>query len=305
MQLGFLTDCLPAWDLERLAGWAAGNGFAALELAAWPDLPGEPHGSHLPATAVDPAGAAHVRDLLAAHGLSCSSLAYYANPLHPDPAVREGVRAHLRRCVSAAALLGCPTVGTFVGRDPRRTVAEDLAEAEGFLRQLADEAGERGVTVVIENCPMAGWHPDGYPGNLAYSPELWEWLVALGLRLNFDPSHLPTLGIDPVRAARDCAPWVAHVQAKDVELDVRARDRYGWPGPALHRRPWDHGWWRYRVPGHGQVDWPGVLGALRAGGYDGVVSVEHEDPVLRGDDARVTEGLRVARDTLLPLLQAP
>ena len=37
---------------------------------------------------------------------------------------------------------------------------------------------------------MEGWHPDGYPGNLAYSPELWEWMFSLGLKLNFDPSHL-------------------------------------------------------------------------------------------------------------------
>ena len=34
---------------------------------------------------------------------------------------------------------------------------------------------------------MEGWHPDGYPGNLAYSPELWEWMFELGLYLNYDP----------------------------------------------------------------------------------------------------------------------
>ena len=67
---------------------------------------------------------------------------------------------------------------------------------------LVDYAGERGVKLMIENCVMEGWHPDGAPGNLAYSPELWEWMFALGLYLNFDPSHLLWLGIDPVAALR-------------------------------------------------------------------------------------------------------
>lgn len=299
MQLGFLTDCLPGWDVERLAGWAAANGFVALELAAWPDLPGEQHGSHVPVATLDHAGAERIRALLERYGLICSSLAYYANLLEPGAG---DAHEHLRRCVDAAALLGCPTVGTFVGRDPRRTVAENMRQAEELFGSLVDLAGQRGVALVIENCVMDGWHPDGYPGNLAYSPELWDWLIGLGLRLNFDPSHLLPLGIDPVEAARRYAGSIAHVQAKDVELFADQRQRYGWPGPARDRLRGDHGWWRYRVPGHGQVDWAGVLGALREQGYDGVVSVEHEDPVLRGSDERVTEGLLVARDTLTPLL---
>jgi hypothetical protein len=35
---------------------------------------------------------------------------------------------------------------------------------------LVEHAGNRGVRLMIENCVMEGWHPDGYPGNLAYSP---------------------------------------------------------------------------------------------------------------------------------------
>ena len=68
---------------------------------------------------------------------------------------------------------------------------------------------------------MEGWHPDGYPANLAYSPELWDWLTDLGLYLNFDPSHLVWLGIDPVAGARRrTLDRVLHVQAKDVEVDA-------------------------------------------------------------------------------------
>ena len=132
------------------------------------------------------------------HGLTLSSLAFYDNNLHPDPTERKAVNDHVLACIDAAARLGCPTVGTFVGRDPTRSVADNLRQAEQVFPPLVDRAGERGVKLIIENCVMEGWHPDGYPGNLAYSPELWEWMFSLGLYLNYDPSHLVWMGIDPV-----------------------------------------------------------------------------------------------------------
>ena len=208
-------------------------------------------------------------------------------------------------CIDAAALLGCPTVGTFVGRDPGRSVADNLREAEKVFDPLVSRAGEKGVKLVIENCVMEGWHPDGYPGNLAYSPELWEWMFELGLYLNYDPSHLVWMGIDPVEALRPYVDKVAHAQAKDVQTFPERRNRFGWPGRAVHRPdPWDVGWWRYRVPGLGEVDWRRVVDTLYEGGFDGVLSVEHEDPVWGGTEDRIETGLRVAHRTLRPLLVA-
>jgi sugar phosphate isomerase/epimerase len=92
------------------------------------------------------------------------------------------------------------------------------------------------------------------------------------------------------------------VQAKDVEVDEAARNRYGVFGQALDRSPWVSGWWRYRVPGRGVVDWRRVVDTLQQGGYDGVVSVEHEDPVWSGDPERVRQGLVIAERTLAPLV---
>jgi len=161
------------------------------------------------------------------------------------------------------------------------------------------------VKIIIENCVMEGWHPDGYPGNIAYSPELWEWMFSLGLYLNYDPSHLLWLGIDPVTALRPYLDRIPHAQAKDAQLDPRARDRYGFFGKTLEREhPWDEGWWRYRVPGRGDVDWRGVVDALYEGGFTGVLSVEHEDPVWSGTEQKVKQGLDIAYATLRPLINA-
>jgi sugar phosphate isomerase/epimerase len=301
MKLGFLTACLPKRSLADIAAWAAGHGYEALEVAAWPALGDRPFtATHIDAGAYDRDA---VFRLFAGHGLTLSSLAYYDNNLHPDPVEREAVNRHVLRCIDAAADLGCPTVGTFVGRHPGRSVTENLADAEGVFAPLVERAGERGVKIIVENCVMEGWHPDGYPGNLAYSPELWEWMFSIGLYLNYDPSHLMWIGIDPVAAVRPYLDRIPHAQAKDVELFPERRDRYGYYGKAVERDdPWDVGWWRYRVPGLGQVDWVRLVDALYEGGFEGVLSVEHEDPVWGGSEERVEAGLEVAHRTLRPLL---
>ena len=305
MKLGFLSACMPERSLEEVATWAGAHGYEALELAAWPQLGDRPFtASHLAAESFGEREAQRVLAILQDNGLTLSALAYYDNNLDPDPAARAANHAHVRACIDAAALLGGVPVGTFVGRDPRRSVAENLREAERVLPPLIDHAGERGVRLMIENCVMEGWTPDGAPGNLAYSPELWEWMFSLGLYLNFDPSHLLWLGIDPVAALRPYVDRVAHAHAKDAETFPQRRNHYGFFGRLGERDsdPWDMGWWRYRIPGLGQVDFRGYVDALYEGGFDGVLSVEHEDPVWGGTPEKVEQGLRVAHRNLRPLI---
>ena len=302
MKLGFLTACLPDSSLRDIAAWAADAGYEALEVAAWPDLGDRPFtATHLKAETFTPTEADEVRGLFEERKLTLSSIAFYDNNLHPDAAERKAINEHVIACVDAAALVGCPTVGTFVGRDPSRTVRENLKYAEEVFKPLVERAGEKGVKIIIENCVMEGWHPDGYPGNLAYSPELWEWMFSIGLYLNYDPSHLVWMGIDPVEALRPYIDRIPHAQAKDIQLFADKRNRYGWPGKAVSREdPWDVGWWRYRVPGLGEVDWVRLIDAMYEGGFDGVLSVEHEDPVWGGSEVKVKTGLEIAYGTLRP-----
>jgi sugar phosphate isomerase/epimerase len=76
------------------------------------------------------------------------------------------------------------------------------------------------------------------------------------------------------------------------------------PSASSCENPWGSGWWRYRMPGLGDVDWRGVIDALYEVGYDGTVTVEHEDPIWSGDEARIYSGLEIARRTLQPFLVA-
>ena len=47
-----------------------------------------------------------------------------------------------------------------------------------------------------------------------------------------------------------------------------------------------------------------MVDSLYEGGFDGVLSVEHEDPVWGGTPDRVETGLRIAHQTLRPLVIA-
>lgn len=307
MQVGFLTAALGALRLEDVIAWAGAQGFSALEVAAWPtDDPRPYNPAHLNVRSLASADVRRLQDRLDDSGVRVSSLAFYDNNLHPDRTVRAAHHAHLRACIDAAAAMGVPTVGTFVGRDTTTTVADSMRQAEDLFPALVAYAAQGDVRLVIENCLMSGWHPDGYPANLAYSPELWEWMGALGLWLNFDPSHLVGIGIDPVAALEPYVGMVAHVQAKDIELLPGRIDRTGFLGNAVDRSdPWDHVWWRYRLPGLGVVDWAGVLATLAAAGFDGVVSIEHEDPVHSGSVEAVQAGLLLAREHLTQAMATP
>lgn len=301
MKLGFVTACMPDSELTDVVNWAGAAGYDSLEVSAWP-VSG-PGPCHIDVASLDTAKAEDVLGLFSNAKVEPSALGYYENNLHGDVEVRTHTHEHLKRCIDAAALLRVPYVGTFIGRDVSASVTDNLREAERVLPPLVRYAEDRGVSLMVENCPMEGWHPDGYPANLGYSPELWEWMFGLGFKLNYDPSHLLWLGIDPVEALRPYVSHVVHAQAKDTELDPRARTRYGVFGKTIARTSeWDVGWWRYRVPGRGQVDWRGVIDALDEGGFTGHLAVEHEDPVWGGTLGRVKRGLEIARDTLRPLV---
>ncbi len=165
----------------------------------WRSRPGRDLGArpftatHLDAANFDARAADATRELFERHGLTLSSLAFYENNLHPDPAERRAINEHVAACIDAAALLGCPTVGTFVGRDPGRSVAENLARRREGVR------------------PARG--PGRGEGRPAHHRELRDGGLAPG-RLPGQPRLLPrAVGVDvldrPLPQLRPVPPGVA------------------------------------------------------------------------------------------------
>jgi sugar phosphate isomerase/epimerase len=301
MRLGLLTAAFPRLTLEKTAAWASASGFEMLEVACWPAGGGERRRyagvAHIDVERLDPG---KVRDMLDRHGLAISSLAYYPNNLHPDAGERRAANTHLRKVIDAASALGVPTVGTFVGRDQTKNVPDNVREFRKVWPRLVGYAERRGVNVAIENCPMLfSW--DEWPGgtNLASSPALWDELFTIvpseRFGLNLDPSHLVWLQIDHERVVRDYASRILHVHAKDMEIDRDGLYRNGVLSLGM-------GWQIPRLPGLGEVRWDRFLSQLYRVGYDGVVSVEHEDRAFEGSLELVQRGFLIARDALRPYL---
>jgi sugar phosphate isomerase/epimerase len=301
VKLGLMTVAFGGRSLDEVAAWSAANGYELLEVACWPSGGGEKRRyagvTHID---VDTLDVEAVHATLERHGVGISSLAYYPNNLHPDDAHRQEVNAHLRKVIDAAQALGVGIVGTFVGNDKDRPLPENLARFRTIWPELVGYAGERGVKIAIENCPMI-FSYDQWPGgtNLAWSPAIWDEMFSAipdeNFGLNIDPSHLVWLQIDYERAVYDFGDRIFHAHAKDLEIRKEGLYRHGTFSSGI-------GWQVPRLPGLGQVDWRRFLAALYAVGYDHVISVEHEDRRFEGDQQLVERGFLIARDTLKPLI---
>jgi len=298
MKLSFLTACLPGVSLEALTEFASATGFDALELAAWPvDSSRDYQAQQIDAARFSTDDAKRVSDLFEEYNLEIASLAYYDNNLDPDLNQREANLTHLKKVIDTAALLKVKLVGTFVGGRPDKLPAENIKEAGTVLRPIVRYAADKGVKIMIENCPMENWQRFGLPGNFAYSPELWDVLFTEipddTFGLNLDPSHLYWLGIDYIKAVKEYAPKIFFAHAKDTEFLPEGQYKFGPFGKQIKPTPWKSGWWRYRMPGLGEIDWGKFISTLQEHGYDYVLSIEHEDPIWEGSEDKIIKGLQL------------
>jgi sugar phosphate isomerase/epimerase len=304
MKLGLLTAAFPTLTLDEVADWASANGFETIEVAVWPTGGGVARRyagtAHIDVVALDRTEADRIVSGLAAKGLSISALAYYPNPLDPDPAEAAAAFDHLKAVVRAAKLLGVPTVGTFAGRDKTTSIDENFDTFARVWPEMVSYAGDQGVRIAIENCPMI-FSGDEWPGgnNIAFSPANWRRMFEIipdeNFGLNFDPSHLVWQFIDIPRAVREFGPRIFHVHAKDLEVRTDGLYDHGVMSAGV-------GWQVPRLCGLGQVDWGAFFGALYSVGYDYVASVEHEDRAFEGSVEAVQRGFTIARDNLRPFV---
>jgi len=283
VRIGFNNACLPEWNLARTLAWAAEHDWAAVEL----------HGgrrySHIDWKAIAAGRENPIAEEQDRTGVEVAGIMHGLLPfLSPDPRKREMAAAELETLLLAAQRSGIPIVSTFTGRDPSKTLEENVELLPQVFLPLLRRAEELGVKVAFENCPMYEFWP--HEANIAVAPSLWraifEVLPSPQLGLNLDPSHLVWQGIDVARAVREFGSKIWLVQAKDTETlsDVLREE-----GMLTLR------WWRHRLPGHGELDWVAFLSALREVGYRGPLIVEHEDPLWLADADRVVEGLTLAR----------
>lgn len=292
MKIGFLTNALVEQarrsglnafqTLDEVAAWAADHGFTDLECG--PMLPLD--------------RAAYER-VLGEGRIAITALIYCRNYLSTDPEEAATHLAELKKRIEFAGALGIDKVVTSTGidkrieegiydRDPnvkdrgnmiRRIPVRSLDQVVDLYGPLLELAEKNNVRLCLENCPLMG--------NIAISPVMWRRIFQrLGsdkLGLAYDPSHLVWEMIDPYAPLDEFKDKIFHVHAKDAAID---RARLAETGILT-----DFSWWSYRIPGRGELDWKKLLSKLKANGYTGTISLEHEDAAYEGTLPAVQQGL--------------
>ena len=307
MDMGVLTVPLGDQSIEEAFAYLSDLGVDAVELGVggWPGQGHLDRGDYLD----DDRAQAELDELLAEYDLRISALATHNNPLHPDDERADEADRELREAVELADQLGIDTVTCFSGLPagapgdttpnwvtaPWPTEHADALDyqwdevAIPYWRELAAHADAHGVDLAIEMHPnMLVYEPTGL---LALREATNERVGA-----NFDPSHLYWQGIDVTEAIRFLGDHDAihHVHAKDTkvyESNARVKgvlDTTGYTEEA------DRSWlFRSIGYGHGEGHWKDVVSTLRMVGYEGALSIEHEDSLTSS-----REGLEKAVDLL-------
>jgi sugar phosphate isomerase/epimerase len=305
MHLGVFSVLFQDLPLAAMLEKVRGMGLDCVEIGTG-GYPGNHH-CDLDGLLAAPERIPAYRSQIESAGLFISALSCQGNPLHPNAVIANEHHSTFEKTVLLAECLKVPVINllsgcpgdSFTARFPNwchfawppeypELWAWQWDEiAIPYWKRAAAFAESHGVRLAIEM----------HPGFLVYNPE-----TALKLReavgdvvgVNLDPSHLFWLGIDLPAAIRKLGSAIFHVHAKDCAID-RINTAIngcldGKPYQAVAERSWNFrtvGW------GHGLEVWRCIASALREVGYNYVLSIEHEDPLVEAE-----EGLQSAANFL-------
>jgi sugar phosphate isomerase/epimerase len=309
MELGLYTDSVGHVSFEAALDLAARIGAPAIEIATG----GQSAAPHLRVAELlaDASARRAFERAFADRGLRIGALNCSAWPLHPVKGAREVEL--IRDTIRLAGELGVDKIVTMSGNPGDGQGASTIdwiwypwpSDAVALLERQWGEA----IPVWQELAALAEQHGvrriafELHPLHLVYNvPTLLRMREAVGpsIGANVDPSHLFWQQMDPVAVVGALGSAVHHVHLKDTEV---VPDQVALTG-VLDQRPFDdpaNRAWRFRTVGraHGAEFWAAFLAALRAAGYDDMLSIENEDATQPALD-----GVQEAAAFMLPLITA-
>ena len=244
--------------------------------------------------------------------LEISALSCHGNSLHPDPRIARAHDEQFKDTMRLAGELGVENVVTFSGcpgdseesKRPSWVVCPwptDFLETlewqwnervAPYWREAASFARENGVKVAVEL----------HPGFVAYNTDSFWRLREIGgetLGVNFDPSHLFWQQMDPLACIREFGNAIYHVHAKDTWVDPQNVSRNGVLDTKEYTDEINRSWiFRTVGYGHGQELWKAMISELRLAGYDGAISIEHEDSLMSVNEG-FTRAVSFLKDTVI------
>lgn len=311
MKLGVMNPVLNSYTFEEALKYLSSLGVEEMEIGAG----GFPGDNHLKPTELieNPAKAEEMKALMAKYGISISAIACHGNPLHPNKEIAEKFDTQFKNAILAAELLGVKTIIGFAGcpGDCEQSKYPNWVTCpwpDDFTEILNWQWNEKVIPYWKETAAFAKAHGieriafEMHPGFVVYNPETCLRLrAAVGdiIGANVDPSHLFWQGIDPVEAIKALSGAIYHFHAKDTKIDARNTSVNGVLdtksyGDILGRS------WLFRTVGygHGKEVWNNIISALKSVGYDGSISIEHEDALMSPEEG-LEKAIAFLKDVLI------
>ncbi|MBO5797362.1 MAG: sugar phosphate isomerase/epimerase [Clostridia bacterium] len=293
MKLAVMSPVLAEMGLEGALAYLAKAGVHSMELGVG-GYPGKAlcdAGDYLK----NPEKIENLKALLKKYDVELCALAVHGNPIHPNKEIAKSFESDFDDAVLLAEKLGIDTLITFSGcpgdcAESKNPNWVTCAWPEDYQKILDWQWNEVLIPYWKEAAAIAATYGvkkialEMHPGFCVYNPAtLLRLREAVGniIGANFDPSHLIWQGMDPVAALRELRGAVYHFHAKDTRVDpynkavngVLDTGTYG----DLSARSWV-----FRTVGYGTDTkaWKDIISTLAVIGYDGAVSIEHEDGLM-------------------------
>lgn len=293
MKLGVFSILFNNMKLDELLDYLQNQSVSAVEIGAG----GYSQSNHIDLDYIlsDPSHAGKYQDKFEKRNLTISALGAQGNPVHPDPDKAGKYRTDYEKTVLAAEMLGVKTIlllSGCPGGSNRDTTPNWITcpWPEDYSRALEYQWNEVLIPYWKKAAAFANDHGierlaiEPHPGFCVYNPETLIKLrnqVSETIGINFDPSHLFWQGIDPVFAIDQVKDCIYHVHAKDSAINPIHAMRNGVIDPKPYA-DFNNRSWNFRSVGYGQPieTWKKIISALSSSGYEGVISIEHEDALM-------------------------
>ena len=289
MKLGVFSPVLADIDLTDALAYLHGMGVEQMELGCG----GFPGTAHADITELYKSKAAvdKINDAFGKNSMTVSALSVHGNGVHPDKAVAKKATDEIVAAIRTAKKLGTDRVVTFSGCPGDKTSScpnwitcpwpndyADLLEWQWndvlipYWKKIASIADGEGVKVCLEM----------HPGFMVYGVDSMLRLrsaVGKAVGANLDPSHLLWQGVDISAAVKALGEAVYFFHAKDTAIDAENTRVNGVLDTKSYAKGLDRSW-IFRTVGYGNADFKKIISALASVGYDGPISIEHEDSLM-------------------------
>jgi len=296
--IGVFDPVYEKLSLDQMLDTISALGLEAVEMGTG----GYPNSNHCPVDELlaDPAKAKAWKKKFEDRNIHVATFSCHGNPIHPDPAHAKRDIETFHKTVLLAERMdvkvivgfsGCPA-GTPTDTQPNWITYRWPPEYNDMLQW---QWKEKVIPYWKEAAKFARDHGirklafEMHPNFVVYNPRtLLKLREAVGEEIgaNCDLSHLFWQGCDPVEVIHFLGKQGAifHAHMKDTVLFPENVAKYGVLNFAFEADDLANASDTFRAVGygHGASTWKSIIQAYMDIGYEGILSIENEDPILPG-----------------------